>query len=85
MDFKTRGATADPTLHPLWVAPEPLFERVPIGPATAQHILGQQATILMLGRTLQMIVKALDDDEPDHAAWMAREMLAELRRVLAVQ
>ena len=42
----------------------------------------KQGVILILGRMLELIVEALDHDDPDHAAEIASEALAELRRVL---
>jgi hypothetical protein len=40
--------------------------------------MAQQGVIL--GRTLELIAEALDHNDPDHAAAIASEVLAELRR-----
>jgi hypothetical protein len=84
----------DPSLHPLWVPPKPRPKpkpkqakkprrrRIEMGPLAAAHIMAQTHAIAILWRMLELVLVALDDDDPDYAREITAETIAELERVL---
>jgi hypothetical protein len=94
MDFKTPGALNDLSLHPLWPAvggpprpkrpQKPRWVVAPIPVPVAGHIEGQRQLILLLANMLARILDALDHDQPQRAATIARETLEELGRALTL-